>query len=172
LDPALFTGAKAAISYSLAVANPAVINASITDNVLTVTGRVTGSTTITITGTDAFDGSRINYVVTVNSATAVEMVGSEIPTEFSVAQNYPNPFNPSTTIRFGLPKEAPVTLEVYNILGMRVRTLISGQTMYPAVYNVKWDGKDDSGVNAPTGIYIYRVVADKFVSSKKMSLVK
>jgi flagellar hook assembly protein FlgD len=99
-------------------------------------------------------------------------VGNNVPTDFSLAQNYPNPFNPSTTIRFGLPKEAPVTLEIYNLLGMKVRTLISGRTMSAAYFNVVWDGKDDAGVGVPTGIYIYRIVADKFVTSKKMALIK
>ena len=172
VTPALFTGAKGAISYSVTIDNPAVATAVIASNVLTVTLKVTGTTFITVTGTDAFDGSRISHKVNLSCVSAVEVVGDIIPTDFSLAQNYPNPFNPSTTIRFGLAKEAPVTLEIYNLLGMRVRTLISGDRMSAAFYNIRWDGRDDAGVSSPSGIYIYRIVADKFVSSKKMALVK
>jgi len=172
VNPALFTGAKGAISYSVTIDNPAVATAVIANNVLTVTQKVSGTTFITVTGTDAFDGSRISHKVNVQCVSDVEVVGNVVPTEFSLSQNYPNPFNPSTTIRFGLPKEAPVTLEIYNLLGMKVRTLISGKDMSAAFYNVTWDGKDDAGVSLPSGIYIYRIVADKFVASKKMTLVK
>jgi hypothetical protein len=172
VSPALFTGAKGAISYGVTIDNPAVATAVIASNVLTVTLKVSGTTFITVTGTDAFDGSRISQKVNVQCVSDVEVVGNSIPTDFSLAQNYPNPFNPSTTIRFGLPKEAPVTLDIYNLLGMKVRTLISGRTMGAAYFNVVWDGKDDAGVSVPTGIYIYRIVADKFVTSKKMALVK
>jgi len=172
VNPALFTGAKGAISYSVTIDNPAVATAVIANNVLTVTQKVSGTTFITVTGTDAFDGSRISHKVNVQCVSDVEVVGNVVPTEFSLSQNYPNPFNPSTTIRFGLPKEAPVTLEIYNLLGMKVRTLISGKDVSAAFYNVTWDGRDDAGVSLPSGIYIYRIVADKFVSSKKMTLVK
>ncbi|MBI3586774.1 MAG: T9SS type A sorting domain-containing protein, partial [Ignavibacteriales bacterium] len=90
----------------------------------------------------------------------------------TLSQNYPNPFNPSTTIRFALPKEAPVTLEIYNILGMKIRTLISGQSMNAAFHSVVWDGKDDAGVGVSSGLYLYRIHADKFQASKKMTLLK
>jgi hypothetical protein len=172
VNPALFTGAKGTISYTVTIDNPAVATVAIASNVLTVTLKVSGTTFITVTGTDAFDGSRISQKVNVQCVSAVEVVGDIIPTDFSLAQNYPNPFNPSTTIRFGLPKEAPVTLEIYNLLGMKVRTLISGDRMSAALYNIRWDGRDDAGVSSPSGMYIYRIVADKFVSSKKMALVK
>ena len=172
VNPALFTGAKGGISYSVTVDNPAVATVAIASNVLTVTLKVSGTTFITVTGTDAFDGSRISHKVTLSCVSAVEVANDIIPTDFSLAQNYPNPFNPSTTIRFGLAKEAPVTLEIYNLLGMKVRTLISGDRMSAAFYNIRWDGRDDAGVSSPSGMYIYRIVADKFVSSKKMTLVK
>jgi len=172
VNPALFTGAKGTISYSVTIDNPAVATAVIASNVLTVTLKVSGTSFVTVTGTDAFDGSRISHKVNVSCVSAVEVVGDIIPTDFSLAQNYPNPFNPSTTIRFGLAKEAPVTLEIYNLLGMKVRTLISGDRMSAAFYNIRWDGRDDAGVSSPSGIYIYRIVADKFVTSKKMTLIK
>jgi fibronectin-binding autotransporter adhesin len=170
-NPALFTGAKGTITYSVTVDNPAVASVSITGNVLTVTQKVSGTTFITVIGTD-IDGSRISYKVNVTCVSDVAIANDQIPTEFALMQNYPNPFNPSTTIRFGLPKEAPVTLEIYNLLGMRVRTLMSGQKMSAAFYNITWNGRDDAGYTVPSGIYIYRIVADQFVMSKKMTLIK
>ncbi|MCX6135452.1 MAG: T9SS type A sorting domain-containing protein [Ignavibacteriales bacterium] len=95
-----------------------------------------------------------------------------IPKEFALGQNYPNPFNPSTTIRYDLPKEAPVTLEVYNVLGVRVRTLLAGETVSAGRHTMMWDGRDDNGNVAPSGVYLYRVNANDFHASKKMTLVK
>lgn len=170
-NPALFTGAQSSITYSVSVANSAIITATITNNVLTVTKKVSGSTSITVIGTDTFDGSRINHTVAVNVVSDVE-TGEVVPTEFTLSQNYPNPFNPSTTIKFGLPKEAPVTLEIYNVLGVKVRTLIAGETMSAAFHTLVWDGKNDGGVAVPSGVYLYRVHADQFQASKKMTLIK
>ncbi len=95
-----------------------------------------------------------------------------IPTEFALGQNYPNPFNPTTTIRFDLPKEAPVTMEVYNVLGVRVRTLLAGETISAGRHTMMWDGRDDNGNAAPSGVYLYRVSASDFHASKKMTLLK
>jgi len=89
-----------------------------------------------------------------------------IPTEYSLMQNYPNPFNPATTIRFALPKESHVKLSVYNILGQEVATLVNG-FMNAGYHKVTFDA---TGLN--TGMYIYKIQADNFVSMKKMMYVK
>ncbi len=94
------------------------------------------------------------------------------PTEFSLGQNYPNPFNPTTTIAFSIPTEANVTLEIFNVLGVKVRTLVKDQRMAAAVHQRVWDGKDDAGMSLPSGIYLYRIQAGSFVASKKMTLMK
>jgi len=96
----------------------------------------------------------------------------ELPTEFALGQNYPNPFNPTTTISFSLPKEAPVTFEIYNMLGVKIRTLMAGQTKSAGSYSVYWDGKDDAGVSMSSGVYLYRISAGSFLASKKMTLLK
>ena len=158
-------------------------------NPLTFTWKVNGATektgdnTFTRTFTDAqgtpktvtavfADAGGLKDSTTWNfSITPVEDAG-DIPTDFSLGQNYPNPFNPSTTIRFDLPKESPVTLEIYNILGVKVRTLMKGQTANAGRYTIVWDGKDEGGMMAPSGIYLYRINAADFHSSKKMTLMK
>jgi hypothetical protein len=105
-----------------------------------------------------------------NPLSVTEQAG--VPNDFSLGQNYPNPFNPSTSIKFGLPKAAPVTLEIYNVLGVKVRTLINGQMMSASFHNVSWNGKDDNGATVTSGMYLYRISADKFVSTMKMMLMK
>ena len=104
--------------------------------------------------------------------TDVEKDPYGIPTEFALGQNYPNPFNPTTTIRFDLPKEAPVTMEVYNVLGVRIRTLLAGETVSAGRHTMMWDGRDDNGNAAPSGVYLYRINATDFHASKKMTLMK
>jgi hypothetical protein len=106
------------------------------------------------------------------SFTITPVADVELPTEFYLGQNYPNPFNPTTTISFSLPKEAPVTFEIYNMLGVRIRTLMAGQTKSAGLYSVAWDGRDDAGVSMSSGVYLYRISAGSFLASKKMTLLK
>jgi len=88
-----------------------------------------------------------------------------------LAQNYPNPFNPSTTIKYALQENAEVTLKIYNVLGQVVRTLVNEKQT--AGYKlVVWDGTNDIGVQAASGIYIYRIEAKDFVQSKKLILMR
>ncbi len=93
------------------------------------------------------------------------------PTVFSLAQNYPNPFNPTTLIRFSLPKDSYVKLEVYNILGQKVKTLVN-EKLTAGVKEVSWDGKGAKGMSVASGIYFYRIKADTFSDVKKMVVLK
>ena len=81
-------------------------------------------------------------------------------------QNYPNPFNPVTTIRFSLPEAADATLTIYNILGQKVCELVDSK-LEAGNYSYQWDG-----INTAAGMYIYELRTDKFVSVKKMILLK
>ena len=92
-------------------------------------------------------------------------------TATSLQQNYPNPFNPETQIKFALPKPARVKLEVYNLLGQKVVTLIDKEMA--AGYNtVVWDGKNEAGENVSSGIYFYRLEAGDLKETKKMIIVR
>ncbi len=86
-------------------------------------------------------------------------------------QNSPNPFNPSTSIKFYIPKESRVKIQIFDVLGREVTTLLNEQQKagYHIIY---WDGYDKSGNAAASGIYIYRLTAGDFVQSKKMNLLK
>jgi len=89
-----------------------------------------------------------------------------LPTEYSLFQNYPNPFNPTTEISFALPTATDVKLEVFNIMGQRVATLID-QRLQAGNHNVVWNGSQ-----VASGIYFYRLDAGDFVESRKMVLLK
>ena len=100
-------------------------------------------------------------------------VGDElgVPDVFALHQNYPNPFNPVTTIRFDIPQESHVRMDVYNVMGQRVRTLMNG-TMQPGFHAVRWDGTNDMGKSLASGMYIYRIQSSKFTSVKILVLMK
>ena len=85
--------------------------------------------------------------------------------------NHPNPFNPSTTIRFGLPEAQNVSIEIYNSLGERVRTLLN-ETKGAGYHDVVWNGKDASGRQVSSGIYIYVLKTKSKRITKKMFLIK
>lgn len=94
-----------------------------------------------------------------------------LPSRFALHQNQPNPFNPTTEIAFSLPNAADVTLEVYNITGQRIATLVDGH-LSAGYHTVIWDGTDDNARLAASGIYLYRIKADGFVETRKMVLMK
>lgn len=90
---------------------------------------------------------------------------------FYLSQNYPNPFNAETSIRYVLPEEAHVRLIVYNLLGQRVRTLVD-ERQKPGHHMVYWDGRDDGGKKATSGIYFYKIVVSNYTETKKMILLQ
>jgi len=103
--------------------------------------------------------------------------GAQLPQEFDLRQNYPNPFNPATVIEYALPRASQVKIQIYNILGQRVRNLVD--ELQEAGYKaIPWDGKDDSGNEVGSGIYFYRIVActnqgtKDFIKCRKMILLK
>ena len=100
---------------------------------------------------------------------------SALPTVFTLKQNYPNPFNPTTEIRFDLPAQAEIKLNIYNVLGRNVRTLYSG-LQHAGSHHVTWDGNDNNGVKLSSGIYLYRLDAvidgKKFTQTKRMLMLK
>ncbi len=90
---------------------------------------------------------------------------------FQLAGNYPNPFNPVTTIVFNLPVAAKVQLAVYDLLGARIRVL-TDQLLAAGEHRVSWDGRDQSGQSAASGIYIYRLETAGYRASQRMLLMK
>jgi hypothetical protein len=101
----------------------------------------------------------------------VAAAGEMLPSGFALLQNYPNPFNPVTTISFALPVDQTVRLDIFNILGHRVRTFDLG--IMPAGYrSVRWDGTTNAGRPVGSGLYLYRLSTSEFTDTKKMLLLK
>ena len=86
-------------------------------------------------------------------------------------ENYPNPFNPETTISFSIPEDSKVRIDVFNIKGQHIRTVVNGY-LEPDFYNIIWNGKDENGKYASSGIYFYKMNTGDYTSIKKMILMK
>jgi hypothetical protein len=95
-----------------------------------------------------------------------------IPEEFGLYQNYPNPFNPDTQIRFALKHAGTCDLSVFDIKGRKVKSLLRDDIEADHVYNVIWNGDDESGRQVSSGIYFYRLNGEKYQETKKMILMK
>jgi hypothetical protein len=89
-----------------------------------------------------------------------------LPINYSLFQNYPNPFNPRTTIKFALSKPGNVSLNIFDILGRGIATLVS-RYLFAGTYSVQWDAN-----KFPSGIYFYKLQTDLFSETKKLALLK
>jgi hypothetical protein len=103
--------------------------------------------------------------------TDVQRTDDIMPTEFTLQQNYPNPFNPTTRINFSVPDRSGVRIEVYDIIGRLVTTIVNTD-LDAGNYSVMWDGTDATGTKVTSGIYLYRLQAGTYTAMKKMVMVK
>ncbi|MBK9097974.1 MAG: T9SS type A sorting domain-containing protein [bacterium] len=94
-----------------------------------------------------------------------------IPLDYILYQNYPNPFNPTTSVKFEVPVDSKVLIKIYDILGREIKTLFNDEVQR-GQYTMEWNGLDESGNQMSSGTYIYRMIANEFVQSKKMLLLK
>jgi len=94
------------------------------------------------------------------------------PETFRLEQNHPNPFNPTTTIRYHVSVASPITLTIFNLAGERVQTLVNAEFKPAGNYSVLWNGRDQAGRSAPSGVYLYRLETGATMQVKKMTLMK
>jgi 5'-nucleotidase/UDP-sugar diphosphatase len=94
-----------------------------------------------------------------------------LPNDFELLQNYPNPFNPETEIAYTIPEGSDVSIDIYDLLGQKIRTLVDSHKS-PGSYVVTWNGRDDLGRKVSSGIYFYKMRAGDFTQTRKMSLMK
>jgi len=104
-----------------------------------------------------------------DEVTGIEVPG--VPSDFALYQNYPNPFNPVTTIRFDLPESSNVRIIIYSAKGRKVKILLAGK-MTAGQKHVDWNGMNENGVKAASGVYFYRISADRFRETRKMILMR
>jgi VCBS repeat-containing protein len=133
---------------------------------------VTG--TWTVYASDAEDTTIVSngpFTLTIDGSSLEVNEELFIPDIFALHQNYPNPFNPVTTIAYDVPEMTSVRVDIYNILGQQVRTLIN-RSHEPGYYRIQWDGTNDYGEVLPSGMYIYSIQASGFTRVKKLVLMK
>ena len=118
---------------------------------------------------DAFVFMLDDFVMDLGTVSNVDPVTPVVMTALS--GNFPNPFNPETTISYSVKGTAPVTVEIYNAKGQKVKTLVN-ETKAEGHYQAKWDGRDDNNQAVTSGVYFYKMNAGKYTSTKKMILMK
>lgn len=111
-------------------------------------------------------GSALSEVWSFTTVLDTDTEDEEIPEDFSLSQNYPNPFNPSTAIEFAMPRAGEATLIVYNVRGEEIARLVDGFTG-AGRHTVRWDAG-----SLPSGVYLYRLVAEGFTEVRKLTLAK
>lgn len=132
-----------------------------------------------ITWPSSFDLAEVKWVqnnLTVENPPdlgSVNAVDTEpgIPDRYELLQNYPNPFNPTTTITYSIPKTVNVKIEVFNVLGEKVATLINSEQT-PGTHSIQWSARNDHSINVTSGVYFVRIQAGSFIQAKKMVLEK
>jgi hypothetical protein len=112
------------------------------------------------------DNGTITKYIELYTVTDVKTSAGILPSEYSLMQNYPNPFNPSTVIEYSIPQSGFVTLEIYNLLGEKVASLVNGM-QEAGRYEVNFDASSFA-----SGIYFYNLKSGSFNSVKKMLLMK
>ena len=128
-----------------------------------------------VTGDSLWSSNVNGFYVSPDAIDAVEEK-TKTPEGFVLEQNYPNPFNPSTEIKYTVPSTGFVTLKIYDIQGRLIRVLYDGNQTAGS-YSLRWDGKDESGQNVSSGIYVYKLSfknsqGQTTVISRKMGLVR
>ena len=146
----------------------------------TVAQGSTGGSALVVAGGGSLavsDQSAQNLSVNViNNGWDGSTLGSELslPGVYSLEQAYPNPFNPSTTIDYTLKENSEVSIIVYDLMGREVKTLVNEFQLSNggSTHSVVWNGTDNSGQMASSGIYIYRMVSNDFTKSHRITLMK
>jgi len=123
------------------------------------------------TGTDSVYIYLVRAYVSPITGVGPEDVIELTPSTYSLYQNYPNPFNPSTKIEYQLPTSGLVQLKIYDVLGREVRTL-ADELQQAGTYRVEWDGRDNSGREAVSGVYFYQLRTRSYVKTNKMVLLR
>ncbi len=113
----------------------------------------------------------VSILAVSRSGEVVDVELNSIPEKFQIYQNYPNPFNAATVFRFDLPQDTHVSLEIYDVLGRRVITLIN-ENKKPGCYEFRWNGQNSLRQDLSSGIYFYSLRAGDFRQIRKLLLVK
>ncbi|MEC7799392.1 MAG: Ig-like domain-containing protein [Candidatus Neomarinimicrobiota bacterium] len=141
------------------------------DSSLSTRGQITWSVDVT-DGIDTVINNEQRIIKVEGKYAALSTNEDKVfPEKYILYQNYPNPFNPITSIKYDLPRETPVTIEIYNIIGNKITTLID-KNMDAGSHIVRWNSTDNNGAKIPSCIYFYHIKTNEFIKTKKMILLK
>ena len=157
-------------------------NIELTDKAMFAEYRTSGNETILVIVEPESDklfsytgDYKITSVIAANilsEAMEIELTGRILPDVFELSQNFPNPFNPNTQIQFTLGKNELVSLNIFDIQGRLVSSLINNSYYPSGYYNITWDGKNNMGIQVPSGMYLYKLVNENQTLTRKMVLMK
>ena len=122
-------------------------------------------------GWEVVPSSNGPWTLTVDAGWMLNVEEEVIPEVFSLHNNYPNPFNPITNIGYDVPEVSDIRIDIYNLAGQKIRTLVSREHQ-PGRYKVQWNATNEFGSLVASGMYIYKIHAKNFVSVKKLLLMK
>ena len=122
-------------------------------------------------GTDSLKINGEDRVLFVNRYEYLQVDDNGIPNAFALHGNYPNPFNPTTQIRFDLPYRGNVNIHIYNMLGQKVKVFSMPNTP-PGRHAITWNGTNQKGQALSAGVYLYQMISEDFVKTRKMILLK
>ncbi|MBD3384614.1 T9SS type A sorting domain-containing protein [candidate division KSB1 bacterium] len=151
----------------------------ITDNMIAGVGNSLSKTQYEYTDTRVVEGELYYYkladisyngVTTMHGPKKIKFAEKQ-PHAYQLKQNFPNPFNPETRVEFSLGEEGMVSLNIYNIQGQLVRSLVNN-SLHAGFHSIKWDGRNQNGKVVPAGIYLYTLKCNGFLDTKKMNLLK
>jgi choice-of-anchor B domain-containing protein len=125
----------------------------------------------TSSSVDRFDLWLIDDVFLGSELVLLEDSNPELPANCALGKNYPNPFNLSTTIPYQIAESGDVQIDIYNMLGQKVRTLLK-ENVDAGIHEVVWEGRNDFGIFMSSGVYLYRIQAGDFLQVRKMILMK
>ncbi|MDZ7723513.1 MAG: T9SS type A sorting domain-containing protein [candidate division KSB1 bacterium] len=117
---------------------------------------------------DGFDGL---YILRNTHTTGVNQMNTTQPDGYILHQNYPNPFNAETVIRYEIPQSDEIRIDVYNMAGQHVRSLVD-RTQSAGRHKVTWDGSTDTGTTAGFGVYIIQINFNGFTGQRKAIMIK
>jgi hypothetical protein len=161
----MFNGTPVSDNYTYSI--PAGENGTFTIGLMfTETTAYSGNIGIT-----SNDVSNPSQTVTLNITTVSNEDDNNIPVITKLEGNYPNPFNPSTTIRFGVKEPGQININIYNLKGQLVKTLVN-ESLKAGYHSINWNGTDESGKVVSSGVYLYRMQATGINQTKKMMLMK
>jgi hypothetical protein len=113
----------------------------------------------------------IKWVLDYSTKIGVEEEIGDLPSTFSLSQNYPNPFNPSTTIEYEVPSESHVQINIYDILGRQINTIIN-ENQSTGSHSILWQAIDEKGERLSDGVYFYQIIAGEYKRTMKMVILK